>query len=310
MNNRSLGVVLTLVAGVSAVHADPLKHSLLDGVFKPAPDALGEGTVHPLPPAQRLQALTKGGFAIVLEEKGQPQIFPVLARPDGEAGADLKLLEGEEPAFIAPVDLTGTGASDLIYATRSMKGWGVLSNGARLPKPVHGFVAGYFPKGAAAPKADLIPSDNQDLIVDQDLLAAVGDFLGNGTEQLAYTRPGFSTIYVVGAHGVTTMRSDLTKIQPSTPGGGSHWLFPYKATRSGQRTRLAYYRQGADHLVPHGMDFVSEGVPLKGHWERLSQNVLDWPTPATAAASAPAAAAPAPAASAPLAQDEKSAPAK
>jgi hypothetical protein len=307
MKNSSLGVLLA-VATCSAVHADPLKHSLLDGVFKPGADSLGEGAVHPLPPSQKLQALESRTFRVLGcddADRARTMAFPVVARAEGGELADLKALEGEEPAFIAPVDLTGTGASDLLYATRSMSGWGVLSNGARLPKPVQGFVAGYYPKDAAAPRTDLIPADNRDLAIDQDLLAASGDFLGNGTEQLAYTRPGYTTLFIVGAHGVTTMKADLSRVQSTPAGERSHWLFPYRSNRKGQRTRLAYYRLGADHmirLVPKGMEFVSERVPLKGHWERLNQNALDWPAPAHPAQPAPP--------QAPLAQDEKSSQAK
>ena len=121
--------------------------------------------------------------------------------------------------------------------------------------------------------------------MDQDFLAAVGDFLGNGTEQLAFTRPGHNQVWIVGAQGVLAMKADLKGIETSAAGARSHWLFPYRASRKGQRTRLAYYRLGADHLlrlVPKGMEFIQERVPLKGHWERLNQAVLDWPQPAPA----------------------------
>lgn len=272
-----------LAAGLCTVHATtPLTHSLVHGIFKPAPDAVGEGAIHPLQPLQRLAALDKGAFRIVAQDSAEAMAFPMLAAPGASGPADLADL-GED-TFIAPLDLTGTGVSDLVYARKGAPGWKVLTNGARLKQPSQGFVAGHFEKGADTPKSDLIPADTSDLSVDQDLLAATGDFLGNGTEQLAYTRPGQHQIWIVGAHGVTTMKADLKGIEPGGPGERNHWLFPYKATRKAQRTRLAYYRAGSDHLVrlvPKGMEFVQEKVPLKGHWERLNQAVVDWPHAAT-----------------------------
>ena len=90
----------------------------------------------------------------------------------------------------------------------------------------------------------------------------------------------------MGLHGVTTVKADLKAIEPAPAGTArSHWLFPYKASRKGQRTRLAYYRQGSDHLIklePKGMEFVAHKVPLKGNWDRLCQASLAWPKDAPA----------------------------
>ena len=43
---------------------------------------------------------------------------------------------------------------------------------------------------------------------------------------------------------------------------------------------LADYRMGRTELAtfaPRGMAFKRDQVPLKGNWERLNQNMLDWP---------------------------------
>lgn len=272
----------TLAAGLCAAHAaTPLTHSLVHGVFKPgteAKNAKDEGAIHPLQPLQRLASVDKGSFGIVAQDSAETMAFPMLAAPGASGPADLGDL-GED-TFIAPLDLTGAGVSDLIYARKGAPGWKVLTNGARLRQPSQGFVAGNFDKDAEAPKADLIPADTSELTVDPDLLAATGDFLGNGTEQLAYTRPGQHQVWIVGGHGVITMKADLKGIEPGVPGPRNHWLFAYRANRKGQRTRLAYYRAGSDHLirlVPKGMEFVQQKAPLKGHWERLNQALVDWP---------------------------------
>jgi hypothetical protein len=210
--------------------------------------------------------------------------FPVHAGPGAKEPISLKDFGEDGSTFLTGLDLTGTGVSDLIYTRKDMPGWKVLTNGARLAKPMRGFVVGHYDRDTC--KTEFIPADTREFKVDQDLLAVTGDFLGNGTEQLAYTRPGQTQLWIVGANGVTTMKADLKGIDPTPPGARSHWLFSCKATRKGQRTRIAYYRAGADHLirlVPKGMEFVQERVPLKGHWERLNQAVLDWPVTAVVA---------------------------
>jgi len=284
MPRTSTWAILALAVGLSAAQAaDPLEHSLVHGIFQPAA-ATGAGPILPLAPAQKLER-HGGAFRVLGGEGGQPLAFPVFTSAAATEAADLKDLDAGGTPLVAALDLTGAGTSDLIYATPAGNGWQVLTNGARLAKPVQGFVAGHFEPGAATARAAAIPADTRDLKVDQDTLAAVGDFLGTGSEQLAYTRPGSTFIYVVGAHGVTAMKADLKGIEATAPGPRSHWLFPYKASRQGQRTRLAYYRLGADHLlrlVPKGMEFTQEQVPLKGHWQRLNQAVLDWPQAAPA----------------------------
>lgn len=281
---------LALASGLSlAQAAEPLKYALAHGQFIPQTEAPAKDAIHPLEPSQRLEALQNGNtFQVAFSgtRAGEKIACPILKEPGAkEAMTPAGLME--EGTFLAAVDLTGSGVSDLVYGGKATGGWKVLTNGARLPKPVQGFVAGFFDASGAA-KSDTIPADTRELTLDQDLLAAVGDFLGNGTEQLAYTRPGQAQMWIVGAHGVVTVKADLKGIEATSGQAKSHWLFSYKASRKGQRTRLAYYRLGADHLarlVPKGMEFVQEHVPLKGHWERLNQAVLDWPqAPAKTAA--------------------------
>ena len=154
----------------------------------------------------------------------------------------------------AAVDFTGSGVSDLIYARREWGAWRVLANGNRLAKPFQGFATSKDEKDPGATLTELIPAPTGDLAVDNDLLAAVGDFLGNGTEQLAYTRPGCTQFWVVGAHGVVQLPADLKGIEANGPGARVHWLFPFKS-RTGQHTRLAVYRMGCKrpaHLHAQG----------------------------------------------------------
>jgi hypothetical protein len=216
---------------------------------------------------------------------GEEFTYQVFSGNPAAGSAGLKAL-GEDLAedgttMVAAVDLTGSGVSDIVYAHKDWGGWKVLSNGSRLPKPVQGFVCGNYDKGQDTAKSDLIPADTHDLMVDNDLLAVVGDFLGNGTEQLAYTRPGWSQIWVVGAHGVVQMAADLSGIEPNGPGARQHWLFAFKSQAKGiHHTRFGYYRMGCSELMTFaakGMTFKRSHMPLKGNWEKLSQNMLDWP---------------------------------
>lgn len=274
---------LALAAGLTTAQAEePLQYGLVHGVFRAEAETAGKDAIHPLEPAQKLEALENGHTFRIGRTgpmAGEAFTFPVFAGPDAKEPAAPAGLTAEG-TFIAAVDLTGSGVSDLVYGGKATGAWKVLTNGSRLPKPVQGFVAGYFEQGADSPRTDAIPSDTRDFAKDQDLLAAVGDFLGNGKEQLAFTRPGETQIWIVGAHGVLAMKADLKGVEATSAGAKNHWLFSYKANRKGQRTRLAYYRAGADHLtrlVPKGMEFAQEQVPLKGHWERLNQAVMDWP---------------------------------
>jgi len=288
MSRTLIGASLVLAAGLSTAYAlEPLEYSLVHGVFRPAPDTVGEGAIHPLEPLQKVEGIQNGNTFRIKVLGGvlgggpaETVAYPVFTNASGKELANLVDFKPGSTTFLAALDLTGTGVSDIIYSNKDLSGWKILSNGARLPKPLAGFCEGFYAKGADHPDTLLIPADNHELTVDQDLLAVVGDFLGNGTEQLAYTRPGQRQMWVVGAHGVLTMQAELTGLAPALPGVKTHWLFPFKANKQGQHTRIAYYRLGADRLirlVPKGMVFTQEQVPLKGNWERLNQAVLDWP---------------------------------
>jgi len=282
MNNRIIGAGL-LVAGLasSAFAADPFQHACHSGLFKRGDKDPKE---LPLPPVQKLEALVEKNSVRIRDTRtGEAFVFPVYSNsPGDQPAARMNLgddISEDGSTMVAAADLTGSGVSDLIYARKEWGGWKVLSNGGRMGKPFDGFVCGLFEKNQTAPRTELIPASTHDLVVDHDLLAAVGDFLGNGTEQLAYTRPGWTQVWVVGAHGVVQMAADLGGIAPNGPGARVHWLFPFKS-RGARHTRLAYYRMGCTELVtfaPRGMAFKRDKMPLKGNWEKLSQNMLEWP---------------------------------
>jgi hypothetical protein len=286
MHKRNICSNLLLAAGLASalpLPANPLEQAWHTGLFKRS-DA--DSKDHPLAAAQKLEALEgRNSFKIRDTRNGDQFVFQVFAAPPGAGSAALKDLGEDFPSdgttLVAAVDLTGCGVSDLIYARKDWGGWKVLSNGTRLSKPCQGFVAGVFEPNQDSAQSETIPADTRDMVVDNDLLAVVGDFLGNGTEQLAYTRPGWTQMYVVGRHGVTQMAVDMNGIQPNGPGPRVHWLFPFKSTGKGvHHTRIAYYRMGADQLAtfaPRGMAFKRGQAPLKGNWDKLSQNMLDWP---------------------------------
>jgi hypothetical protein len=284
MSSRSTVSTGLLMAGLAValpLAADPLQQACQGSLFRRTE---GDPQQRPLPPVQKLEALVnKNSFRIKDLRKNETFVFQVLAANPATGAPALKDLGEDLPddgkTLVAPVDLTGSGVADLVYARERSNGWKVLSNGARLPKPCQAFVAGYFEKNQEAPRSEIIPADTSDLVVDNDLLAVVGDFLGNGTEQLAYTRPGWTQVHVVGAHGVTQMAADLRGIEANGPGHRVHWLFPFKATGA-KHTRIAYYRMGSDQLAtfaPQGMAFKRAQAPLKGNWEKLDQIALDWP---------------------------------
>jgi hypothetical protein len=248
-----------------------------------------------------MEGLVEGkGLQIRDARTGDRFVFQVYAGHPGEGSAAPRDVAEDFPAdgatMAAAVDLTGSGVSDLIYARKEWGGWRVLSNGTRLAKPFQGFAAGIYEPQATSARAETIPADTSELAVDNDLLAVVGDFLGNGTEQLAYTRPGWTQMWVVGRHGVLQMTVDLAGIQPNGPGPRQHWLFAFRNRAKGvHRTRIAYYRMGATQLItysPRGMAFKRGLKPLKGNWERLSQGMLEWPRKAMEEAKAEPPAAP------------------
>jgi hypothetical protein len=289
MNLRTLGFTLSCAGALATLPAaaDPLANAYHSGLFRRAE---ADPKTHPLPPHQRLEAVAGADGLRIRDHHGDRFVFQALSSHPTAAGVEPKDLSGDFPedgaTFAVPVDLTGSGVSDLIYARQGGGGFQVLSNGTRLPHPFQGFVAGFCPKDQDVPKGGPIAVDTSELKVDHDLLAVTGDFLGNGTEQVAYTRPGWNQMWVVGAHGAVQLSIDLQGIQPNGPGPRVHWLFPFAPTGA-HHTRIAYYRMGCNELVcfrPGGMTFKRDQAPLKGNWEKLQQSVLEWPQPAPAQA--------------------------
>lgn len=175
---RTLACSILVAGGLAsslALAADPLQHAYRGGLFKRAESDAKE---HPVAAVQKLEALVNNNsFKISDVRNGEQFVFQVLAAYPGAVAPALKDL-GKEIAddgqtFVAPVDLTGSGVSDLIYTRKDWNGWKVLSNGSRLPKPAQAFVAGFFAKNQDSAKTDSIPADTRDLGVDDDLLAAV-----------------------------------------------------------------------------------------------------------------------------------------
>jgi len=224
MSFPSLGVKYLVAAGMLSAclqAAGPLQNGYMAGLFKRVD---GDSRDRPLPPVQKLEQMAAPhGFVIRDLRNGEQFTFQVLAAPPGSGAPSSQAVQAQKdlaeafPAdgatLVVPVDLTGSGVSDLLYARKDWGGWRVFSNGGRLPAPFPGFLDGFYDKGSGTARRELIPADTHDLVVDDDLLAAVGDFLGNGTEQLAYTRPGWTQLWVVGAHGVVNMAADSQWLQ-------------------------------------------------------------------------------------------------
>jgi len=283
MNYTSFARPLALAAGLASAFtlaAKPLDNACPGGLFKRSESDPKDQ--RPLPRVQNLEDLANHNTFKVVDTRDQQAFdMPVYQHCPVGPGASLLDLSQDLPedgkTLVAPVDLTGSGVSDLIYARKDWGGWKVLSNGARLDKPFQGFAAGLYEKGQESPRFDQISCSTHDMEVDHDLLAAVGDFLGTGAEQLAYTRPGWSQVWVVGASGAVQLAADLTGIEGNGPGSRVHWLLAFKSGKGGAKhTRLAYYRLGADQLVtftPQGMSFKRGTASLDDNWHNLNHNV-------------------------------------
>ena len=189
--------------------------------------------------------------------------YPVAA---GVLPLPLSGIEEDGKTCIVPVDLAGRGVSDLLIGRHGWGGWLVYTNGQRLAKPFDGFVQGFMPKNSEAIQGTTLDMDLSDLEVDNNLLLAVGDFLGNGSEQVAYFRPGWDAIQVVGAQGKVRFEADLRGIPVDPAGDRQHYLFAFKGGQPGERTRLAYHRHG----VPRLLVFTSDGT----RFQRSEQDTL------------------------------------
>jgi hypothetical protein len=142
MNYRIIGFNLLLAAGLASSFAfaqDPLQHSCHFGLFKRG-EAESKDHPLPLPAIQKLEQLVnKNSFKIRDLRDNNQFVYQVYAACPTSGAAALKDLGEDFPAdgttLVAPVDLTGSGVSDLIFARKDWGGWKVLSNGTRLPFP-------------------------------------------------------------------------------------------------------------------------------------------------------------------------------
>jgi hypothetical protein len=277
-NNIFKVAVTAAAVSLAAPHASADETSAMGGLLR-APQTQAEAApTYPLP--AKFTATTRKDWThfavkdVTTNETFNMQVYPHYPVAEGVQPSPLTCVENDGKTFIVPIDLTGRGVADLIIGRQQWSGWRVYTNGQRLAKPFDGFVEGFLPKGAEAVQGPLLPMDLTELRVDNNLLGAVGDFLGNGTEQLAYFRPGWENILVVGAHGLKAMPADLRGIPVDKDGERLHFLFPYRSDKPGERTRLAYHRHG----VPRMLMFTFEAdkvtrteVEAKDHWNLLNQ---------------------------------------
>jgi hypothetical protein len=271
-------IVAASILGFAAPLAVSDEVSIMGGLLKVTDASEKESKVHPLP-AKFMITTRKdwGAFSvtnITTNETFSMPIFPHYPVQEGVQPVLLNSIENDYRTYIVPIDLTGRGLSDIIIGREKWGGWRVFTNGQALSKPFNGFVEGFFPKGQETVQSQLLNMDLTDLVVDNNLLGAVGDFLGNGTEQLAYFRPGWDAFWVVGAHGKVRFEADLRGIPTDKEGDRLHFLFPFKGDKPGERTRIAYHRKG----VPRMLVFTSDGarfqrseVDAKANWNLLNQ---------------------------------------
>lgn len=266
-----------LIGGLSAyAHAE--QPSAACGLFKISKDESKDTHILPLPAL--FSAVTDKNWDNFLvknmttNETFKMPVYPHYPVASGVQPVPIQALGDDQLTYIVPVDLMGRGASDIMLARESWSGWQVYTNGARLSKPFDGFVEGMFSKDKEEFTSKTLVADAADLRVDNNLLGAVGDFLGNGTEQLAYFRPGWDQIRIVGAHGKSLMDADLKGIPEDLKGARINFLFAFKGTKPGERTRLAFHRSGWTKLLvftSDGARFSRSELPTKENWNLLNQ---------------------------------------
>ena len=267
--------ILSLAA--PAVWAD--EQSAFGGLLRREASQASAPMALPLPAKDMITARKDWGHFMVTNvttnETFNMPIFPHYPVEAGVQQAQLSTLENDGKTLIAPVDLTGRGLSDIIIGRQGWGGFRVYTNGQALPKPMDAFVEGLYPKGEEPTvTTKILAMDLSDLQVDNNLLTTVGDFLGNGTEQVAYFRPGWSAIQVVGAHGKVAMEADLRGIPADKDGDRLHFLFAFKDTKPGERTKLAYHRRGVPKMLvftSDGQRFTRTEEDAKTHWNLLNQ---------------------------------------
>ena len=266
--------ILSLAA--PAVWAD--EQSAFGGLLRRDATQPSAGVAHPLPARDMVTTRSDWGHFMVTNlttnETFNMPLFPHYPVSPGVQPVPLSTIENDGKTFIAPADLTGRGLSDLLIGRQGWGGFRVYTNGQALPRTFDGFVVGLYAKEDAGLKTQILPMDLSDLEVDNNLLATVGDFLGNGTEQVAYFRPGWSAIQVAGTHGKVAMEADLRGIPTDTPGERMHFLFAFRNDKPGERTRLAYHRRGVGKLLVFtcdGQRFTRSEVDTRSHWNLLNQ---------------------------------------
>ena len=201
-------------------------------------------------------------------------IYPHYPITEGVQASPLSSIENDGKTCIIPIDLAGRGVSDLMIGRQGWGGWRVYTNGQCLPKPFDGFVEGFLPKGSENVQLQTLNMDLSDLQVDNNLLTAVGDFLGTGSEQLAYFRPGWDAVYVVGPQGKVRFEADLRGIPADKDGNRLHYLFAFKGDKPGEKSRMAYHRQGVPKLLVFASDghrFQRSEEDTRTNWNLLNQ---------------------------------------
>ena len=211
---------------------------------------------------------------VTTNENFNMAVYPHYPPSAGVQATAINGIENDGNNCIIPIDLTGRGVSDIMIGRPGWGGWLIYTNGQHLSKPFDGFVEGFYPKDSETSQGPTLSMDLSDLQVDNNLLTAVGDFLGNGTEQLAYFRPGWNAIQVVGAHGKVSFEADLRGIPVDQAGARQQYLFAFKNDKPGERTRLAYHRKGAPKLLVYTSDgtrFQRSEADTTSNWNLLNQ---------------------------------------
>ena len=277
--SKALVAVCALSVAAPFLQADEV--SAFGGLLRGEKAKEGEASVYPLP-AKHMSTIRKDWSAFVVKDVTTNETFNMSIYPHypvtvGAQPAPVTTIENDGKNYIVPIDLHGRGLSDLMIGRQGWGGWRVYTNGQALAEPVNGFVEGLYNKGKKGEEklqSQLLAMDLSDLQVDLDLLGCVGDFLGNGTEQLVYFRPQWTTVFVVGAHGKQNFEADLKGIEPDRGGDRHHYLIPFKGSKAGERTRFAYYRHGVGKMLVFSFDgarFNRTEEDVSSHWKELNQ---------------------------------------
>jgi hypothetical protein len=271
-----------LVLGAPRALADETSSG--GGLLRSAQCKVDEAHVYPLPTLFTVNTRKDWGHLNVVNVQTS-ELFkmPLYGSYPVSANADsipLNNIENDGATVIMAADLTGRGVSDILITRQGWSGWQVYTNGACLSQPFDGFVAGLYDKASEKVVTQIIPADTSDLVVDNNLLIAAGDFLGDGTEQVAYFRPDWDAIQVVGAKGKMSFPTDLRGIPSDLKGNRLHWLFSLENAKPGGRTRLVYHRHGVDDMLvftSDGHGFGRSTLDAAKHWDQVNQHASPSP---------------------------------